>query len=350
MNKKVLIAASLIASMFVQAQEAAATDDVKVVKNKKGQEVLPKAGDIALGFDAAPFLNLAINTIKVNSGAVFNNAQNTNQFVQGSSNTIVGKYFLTANSAIRVRIGINTLSGSITNRVQDSKAVYDASFGNREEQAVAANLTVEDKYTFNKQQILVTAGYEMRRGYRRLQGYYGGEISFGGSGNKEYFTYGNDFTDLYTIQYTRADIAGSNFTNVQNFNPVNSVGRQERALYNNYRGGFRFGLRGFVGVEYFVFAKISVGGEFGWGWAYAARTNKVSTVEVYDNNGPLAQVFNEERSNDSNEKTKGFSVDNNSATTNPFGIGNNTTGGSGNNAGQNFLSGGTGAITVMFHF
>lgn len=347
MNKKVLIAATLLTAMFAQAQESGSGDEV--VKNKKGNEILPKAGDIALGFNTVPMLDMLMNAVKLNSGGGAVTSANTNQYVQGASNMIVGKYYLTNKSAIRARIGINTIGGSITNRVADSRAVYDASFGNSEEQAAAAQLRVEDKYKFQKTNILVTAGYEMRRGYRRLQGFYGGEVAFGGGGSKETFTYGNDFSDQYSVQYTNPNVVGGNFTNVVNTNPT-APGRQERTLYNSYRGGFRMGARAFIGVEYFVFAKISIGAEFGWGWSYTTRTNKISTVEVYENAGATANVFNEDRSNDSNEKTRGFSVDNNgNPAGSPFSM-NNTQGGSGNTAGQTALSGGSGAITILFHF
>lgn len=353
MNKKVLIAAALLTTVGSFAQDAANNNEGEAPKNKYGQAVLPKAGDIGLGFNAVPFIDMAFNAGKINSGGFNNVGGNLNQYVVGATNQIVGKYYLSDKAAIRGRIGINTVSGSITNRVQDSKAIYDASMGNTQEQTQAAVLTLEDKYKFNKQQWLLSAGYEMRRGYRRLQGYYGGEIAFGGQANKEYFTYANDYSDLYATHYT--NFTNANFVGQVQHNPFQQ-GRQERALYNNYRGGFRFGMRGFIGVEYFVFAKISVGAEFGWGWAYTSRTNRITTVEVYDNTNGLAEVYNEERSTDSNEKTKGFSVDNGSnngnfnSTSNFGGAMNNFTGGNGNGFGNTGLAGGTGAINIIFHF
>lgn len=344
MNKKVLIAASLLTTMMLQAQESGSGDEV--IKNKKGNEILPKKGDIALGFNAIPMMDLVINAVKINQAGFFNQSNNTNQYVTGGASQIVGKYFLSAKTAVRAKIAVNTISGSITNRVQDSKAIYDANFGTQADIDAAAQLRVEDVYKFNKQNWLISGGYEMRRGYRRLQGYYGGEVAFGGNGNKEYFTYANDYSDKYVTHFTNP--AGGNFNGQIQHNPFQQ-GRQERALYNNYRGGFRFGLRGFVGVEYFVFAKISVAAEYGWGWSITTRTNRISTVEVFEQgaNG-LATVYNEERSNDSNEKTKGFSVDNNNGA-NPFSM-NNLTGGNGNSSGNGGVTGGTGAITILFHF
>lgn len=347
MNKKVLITASLLTAMFVNAQEAGSGSGDEVVKNKKGNEILPKAGDIGLGFNAVPMMDLVINSVKLNSGGVFNQSGNTNQYVQGSSQMIVGKYYLSAKSAVRGRIGVNTIGGSITNRVRDSKALYDARFGTQADIDAADQLRVEDKYQFSKRNILISAGYEMRRGYRRLQGYYGGEVAFGGGGSKEFFTYANDFSDEYITHYTSPTSASFNVET--NHNPF-APGRQERVLFNSYRGNFRMGLRGFIGIEYFVFSKISVGAEYGWGWSFTTRTNRISTVEVYEQGASgLAEVYNEERSTDSNEKTRGFAVDNNTNFQNPFSM-NNTVGGNGNSAGTTGLAGGTGAITILFHF
>lgn len=344
MNKKVLIAASLLTTMMLQAQESGSGDEV--LKNKKGNEILPKKGDIGLGFNAIPMMDLVINAVKINQAGTFNQSGNTNQYQTGGASQIVGKYFLSAKTAVRARIAVNTISGSITNRVQDSKALYDASFGTASDIDAANQLRVEDVYKFNKQSWLISGGYEMRRGYRRLQGYYGGEVIFGGNGNKEYFTYANDFSDKYTTHFT--NINNTAFAQQTNHNPF-AAGRQERTLYNNYRGGFRFGLRGFIGVEYFVFSKISVGAEFGWQYAVTTRTNRISTVEVFDQgaNG-LASVYNEERSNDSNEKTKGFSVDNNNGA-NPFSM-NNQVGNAFGNGGNGGVAAGTGAINIIFHF
>lgn len=105
-----------------------------------------------------------------------NVAAPTNQYVQGSNNQIVGKYFLTDKTAIRAKVGYNTLSGSMVNRVQDAEAMYNATLGTAEDIAAATLLRVEDKLKYSKSNIMITAGYEMRRGYRRLQGVYGAEI------------------------------------------------------------------------------------------------------------------------------------------------------------------------------
>lgn len=65
MKKSVLIVPALFMSMFTYAQgshSVACTSDDPV--NRKGHAILPKAGDIALGFNAIPALDLAFNSLR----------------------------------------------------------------------------------------------------------------------------------------------------------------------------------------------------------------------------------------------------------------------------------------------
>jgi len=327
----------LVTSMFAQAQESGSGDEV--VKNKKGNEILPKAGDIAIGFNTIPIINLFFGTLSRNPGTSSPNVVN---YTQNSNNQIVAKYFLTAKSAIRIRLGINTLSGGVTNRVQDSKVLYDAGFGTQDEIEAARIYQVKDEVTFKKSNWAISAGYEMRRGYRRLQGFMGGELGFGGFSSKQSISYGNAMSDQYAVEYTNDfNTGGTTFTDPTE--PRANHAANTRNLETTNRSGFRMGIRGFIGVEYFIFTKISIAAEYGWGWAMSRRGRQTTTNEVYSNgqSGPVVVI--EEVNNDSNEKRRGFSVDNNTNPTNPFSlpqaVDNNTT-----------LLGGTGALTLLFHF
>jgi len=331
MKKNVMIITALFSAMLTYSQE---TGGDEVVKNKKGYEILPKAGDIGLGFNVVPLMDVVSNLIRFNQPVgAFNS--NANQYVQGSNNQIVGKYFLTAKSAIRVRFGVNTLSGSFTNQVQDAKAMYNATLGTADDVQAASLLRVEDKLKFSKSNVLVTVGYEMRRGYRRLQGFYGAELGVGGTSARQTVEYGNAFSDLYPVQYTNNFNAFTTATQ----NPGST--RITRNLDARNRGGLRFGLRGFIGIEYFVFSKISVGAEYGWGYSITTRRGQTSTQEVYQVGQSGPSVFVEEVDTDNSENLKGFSVDNNNGSI--FSM-NNTLGG------NTALSGGAGAISIIFHF
>ena len=308
--------------------------DDQLPKNKKGNEILPKAGDIGLGFNTIPVLDMILSSL--NRATPFIGAGNVVQYSSSSNNQIVGKYFLDAKTAVRARFGINTLSGSMTNQVQDAVAMHAASLGTQDDVVAASLLRVDDKLTFTKNNWMISVGIEKRRGYRRLQGFYGVEIGVGNTGSKEKITYGNDFSDVHQVQYT------SNFNTAQTAtqNPT-PFGRVSRTLETNHRGGIRVGARGFIGVEYFIFAKISIAAEYGWGYSVTTRRAAKSTREIYNNgqNGP--EVFTEEVEVDSKEVTKGFSVDNNNGSV--FSL-NNTLGG------NTSLSGGAGALTLLIHF
>lgn len=331
MKKNVIIFAALCSTVLGYSQDSGGDE---VVKNKKGYEILPKAGDIGLGFNAVPLMDVITNMIRLNQVVGAQNG-NVNQYVQASNNQIVGKYFLTPKSAIRVRFGVNTLSGSFTNQVQDAEAMYKATLGTQDDINAASLLRVDDKLKFSKSNVLLTVGYEMRRGYRRLQGFYGAEIGVGGTSARQDVTYGNPFSDEYPVQYT------SNFNGfaIATQNPANT--RVTRNLYTRERGGIRLGVRGFVGIEYFVFAKISVAAEYGWAYSFTTRRGQTSTREVYQVGQTGPAVFTEEVDVDSSEKLKGFAVDNNNG--NVFSM-NNTLGG------NTALNGGAGALSIIFHF
>lgn len=334
MKKTVVIVATLFSTLLIQAQETPVPAEEQVLKNKKGYEILPKKGDIGLGFNTIPILDMILGTL--NRATPFAGAGNVVQYTSNSNNQIVGKYYLDAKTAIRVRFGFNTLSGSVTNQVQDAQAMYNATLGTPDDIAAASLLRVDDKLTFTKNNILLSVGYEKRRGYRRLQGFYGAELGIGHNGSKQEVTYGNSFSDLYEVQYT------SNFNSfaVATQNP-NNAGRSVRNLESKNRGGFRLGIRGFVGIEYFIFSKISIAAEYGWAYSITTRRAAKSKQEVFNRgqNGP--EVFTEDVDVDSKENLRGFSVDNNNGSI--FSM-NNTLGG------NTALSGGAGALTLIFHF
>lgn len=332
MKKKVLIITTLLSSMLTIAQESGSGDEV--VKNKKGYEILPKAGDIALGFNTIPVLDMFLGTL--NRATPFAGSANVVSYVQASNNQIVGKYYLDAKTAIRARVGINTLSGSFVNQVQDAEVMYQASLGTADDIAAASLIRVEDKLKFKKNNVLITVGYEKRRGYRRLQGFYGGEIGFGTNGSSQKVEYGNEFSDQYPVQFTN----NFNTFGITTVNPT-APGRTARTTEIKNRGGIRFGVRGFIGIEYFIFSKISIGAEYGWGYAVTTRRGATSTQEVYNNGQKGPEVLIEEVDVDTAERLKGFSVDNNNGSI--FSM-NNTLGG------NTALGGGAGALTLIFHF
>jgi len=254
MRKILFTMVAVLFSVIMFSQEDEATTEVV---NKHGVSVLPKAGDFALGIDATPFFNLVGNIVRINDfNGPFVDPMAFN-FVDGGS--IYGKYFLSDNSAIRLRVDINMMSQTLNNLVVDDTDTDP-------------NARVTDTWKHSTSGVNLGVGYEMRRGRGRLQAFYGGELNlmFGG-GSKDVYTYGNDLDIIDSIPTTTVDWFG-----------MTSMGVDNRMTEVTTAGGFGFGIRAFVGAEYFLFPNISFGGEFGWGFGTNSIGEGVIKTESWD--------------------------------------------------------------------
>jgi hypothetical protein len=226
MKKSILAVAVLIGTSATFAQD---------LTSKKGETYLPEAGDWAISIDATPLLGYVQGILGSNGSS----SAGSWSFLNGN-NVITGKYFVSDDMAYRGGISIGF--SSETSRAYTSE--LDAAG------AATANLVV-DEMKVSSSDIMLTGGMEWRKGSTRLQGFYGAELGlgFGGGSNVDY-TYAND----YTWNGTTGVVSQVNA--VDGSTDINNV---------NNKGGVMFGLRGFIGAEYFVLPKLAVGGEFGWG-------------------------------------------------------------------------------------
>jgi hypothetical protein len=204
---------------------------------KKGESILPDEGDWAISIDATPFLQYFGNFIGSNGV----NAAPTMNFLSGNQ-TITGKYFVSPEKAYRLGIRLGFSSNSTTTKEttlpSSTPVVY-----------------VNDVSTLYNTNIGLTAGMEWRRGKTRLQGYYGveGGLAIGTSSTNN--TFGN------------------------NLSPYNLYNRIDE---NNEGSSVGLGVRGFIGVEYFIFPKIAFGGELGWGIAFRTVGEGSTKSEYWD--------------------------------------------------------------------
>jgi len=236
MKNKFLSIATIAALIVTSASAQESTSNAGVLKNKKGEVYLPEAGDWAIGIDATPFLNYAGNFFgktTTNSAPGFNFANN-NMVIQG-------KYFKTAQMAYRVgvRIGVgNNTTNNIPANFSDS-------------------VTTAQKTKVSNTNIALTAGMEWRKGKTRLQGFYGAEagIVYGG---------GSSTTNTYAVDLTNTNVAmGTN-----------------RVSSSKTGNTFGIGARGFIGAEYFILPKLSIGGEFGWSIMFSSTAKGSSTIDT----------------------------------------------------------------------
>ena len=234
MKKTLLILGLALGFLSASAQEEA-----------KGNFTHQK-GDMALSIDATPFLEYVGNAF--NTG--FNSAPNFGDW------QIMGRYFLTEKSAIRVGLGINF--NSYTNKWLVDDVTSTATPPAQVENSASTTLS----------NFRLDLGYELRRGEGRLQAFYGGGIyvsSNNGEGSTS-FKYGNALSA--TNPYYRMTEAKNGA----------SIG---------------FGLSGFLGVEYFITSNIALGGQVSLGLGLQTAAKGKSTVEYWENNSVKTESTDE---------------------------------------------------------
>ena len=277
--------------------------------SKKGEPFLPEAGDYAIGVDATPFLNYVGNFF----GKTAANAAPNWNFLTGN-NTITGKYFKDANTAYRASLRLGFNSG--TTKAQIAQPVATAPT------FPTVPTMVEDKRKASNTNIGISVGLEKRRGKTRLQGIYGAEVGFGINTSGEKYTYGNALAPTGTPVVTVAN--STNFgTNIT----TDTYGNAARVTQRKNGLGFMFGVRGFVGAEYFVAPKVSIGGEFGWGIGLGIQGKSKTTTESIGIDGGGNSVVGTQETTGGKSSWFGFDTDN-----------------------SNSFFGPTGTIRLNFHF
>ena len=303
MKRKVLFVASLFLATATFAQDG--------LTSKKGFKYLPEAGDYSIGTNADPFikfgqnlLNFANNTgVNVNG---FNNA-GAADYVTGFNQVIVGKYFISENEAYRFSFGINT-TRNVVKTFGDNPVTPNAV-----PNSDVIELTKVANGTYDW---FVSAGREFRRGHNRLQGFYGYEAALG-------FSNAGKTSNSYGVEYNQmAQDSG-----------VIAAG-DSRILKQKAPLNVRLGLRGFVGVEYFFMPKMSIGTEFGWGFAYAKDIGRGYTNTEFwgiepGTTGTTNAAYEVKVEGNNQTRTSGFQVDQGTG---------------------KFLNGVTSTIKLNFHF
>lgn len=246
--------------------------------SKKGEPFLPEAGDWGIAIDANPFFTYAQSIFGKTAGTAppswnfFTNAQ-----------TITGKYFVDAQTAYRGSVRIGFGSNTVRNQVADRSVAAGS-------QTVFPNPVAQKENSWKNSgtTIGLAVGIEKRKGKTRLQGYYGADAGIYISTMKDKFTYGNALvastTPSSNVGVTPADDFGPG---ANNFNAtgtgIQGVLGSARATEIKQGTVFSFGVRAFIGAEYFILPKMSIGGEFGWGLGLTTTGKTKTTYESVGN-------------------------------------------------------------------
>lgn len=247
MKKIALIAAavSLTAAAFSQD-----------LTNKKGESILPQQGDWAIGINADPFLSYFGNLFNGNPS----NAAPTLQY-PANTFTFTGKKFIADNQALRarLRVGIgSTKQAFLVNQDLVNTTTTDTT------------KRTEDFRKTNSTNFAVGFGKEWRRGKTRLQGFYGFEGIASYSGGATKYEYGNEFS------------ADNPTPTSYNYNSNTSGPQSLRVVETTAGNSMGLGVRGFLGAEYFILAKLSIGAEYGWGLGFTTTSEGSRTSETWD--------------------------------------------------------------------
>lgn len=174
--------------------------------------------------------------------------------LQNPTISIFGKYFLTDQTALRLNVGIGIGSKTQRKYVQDDAALAADPLS-------AAQ--VEDSYKYRSTGFSLAAGYEWRRGGKRLQGFWGGQAVVAYSNSKHFFNYGNAITEInQTPSPSQTSTVWDNPVSGQTVPTLNpNIGNNSRLLQQNDGRSWTYGVGGFVGVEYYIAPKIAIGCE-----------------------------------------------------------------------------------------
>ena len=285
MKKTVLMISAILVSAVTFAQD---------LTSKKGETILPEAGDWAIGFEATPFLNYAGNLFNSGNSAPTANFLDSNMF-------IYGKYFVDAQTAYRAKIRVGFGSRKNGAFVTDDEALAADP---------TSTDTKEDERKVSYSRIAIGFGLEKRKGNTRLQGFYGGEVMVSLGSDKTTYDYGNSFTTA-NLAPTTNDFGGNLGTTPD--------GRAGRATESKEGSTFGVGVRGFIGAEYFIFPKISIAAEYGWGVGMQSTGESEVTLETLNNAGTASEKVTTKTTTKSSE----------------FGLDTDNTGGN---------------LRIMFHF
>jgi hypothetical protein len=204
------------------------------LKSKKGESYLPVAGEWAISFNATGVFNYVGNSF---NGSVANAAPTV---ANATANSFVGKKFITDKTAYRVVANLGFGSNNLTDG------------------AVPGGGPVFDTYKSSSLNLNVGLGKEWRRGSTRLQGFYGADALIGFASTK----------------WSETNNAAGNST----FNTGTAI---------------NLGVTGFIGAEYFLFPKISIGAQYNYGLQIASNgASKFTTPGAPDAKGQSTSNMN----------------------------------------------------------
>ena len=237
----------------------------EVLTNKNNKVMLPEEGDWSISVDATSFIKFAADLAHIGGqmGAVAPTFDGLNNEAQTYS--ISGRQFITSSKAKRFSLRV------FVDNTRESVFVNPNGFQGDPWPNDVSDNQVKDVKAVSDFMFALGSGIEYRKGTKRLQGYYGYEGMLAVQGGRTKYNYGND---VDSVGFTSHDFDGN-------------IGDLTRTTKITNGINVSLGARAFIGVEYFVIPKISVGGEFGWGLGFYRDFGGKSVEEGLDYEGNI---------------------------------------------------------------
>lgn len=264
--KKLLLTAVAICMLPLAAFAQEATE-TKKAEEKAPKVYLPEKGDWSIGFNVAPMLSYIGNLFNGNTNNSLDalNGQPITDNMEGYKKnsiapdiSIMGKYMLTDEWAVRANIGFMVRSNRTNSYVQDDKAVELDPF---------SEALVVDQMKEQNHGVSLLLGGEYRKGKKRVQGVFGAGLLFGLQKTKTSYKYGNELTEL-------------------NQQPTLALGGYTSSGYRidtqKTDSDIFAGLTCSAGVEWFVAPKISLGAEVNLSLYYVFGGQEWTTSTGYN--------------------------------------------------------------------
>ena len=257
-----------IALLCVFAMGVFAQQTQTVTQQKDYSEYLPEAGDVAISLNLAPFLNVFADNVI--DGRIGGDSYNSDLI------SIAGKYMVTDNFALRLNVGWSYLYNRDNYFVQDDAAVFVNPL---------SQTKVTDSYITQNSGASVTFAAEYRFGSRRIQGYVGGGLIYALSSYSMDLYYGNAMTTVNQNPTTYEDYSA--------YIPGFSSARYTKVSNAGLDFNHHTGVVAFVGFEWFVAKKVSIGAEVNVSAIASWGNLQYATLEGYNTLSEKVETWTE---------------------------------------------------------
>lgn len=230
---------------------------LKAQENSTEKVYAPEKGDFGIGMDMSPIFRYMGNMF-TNNGT---NLPPSANFINLNELFILKK-FLSEKAALRLLYNFDVTT-SVTRYYVNDDASNDP----------LSNVKVVDEMFSKTRAYGLGVGFESRRGKDRIWGYFGIDALFYYSNNKYSFNYGNPMT------VDNPNPSTWNFGN----NIINIGGATGRILSYNNGAGISVAAVPFIGVEFFIIPKLSIGANYGFGLSYYHSFQEKYEYEIIDN-------------------------------------------------------------------